>query len=664
MLAGRTPGASRRVAIRTARPAPPRGRRGSPRRRTASTRTSSVPSGWAAHLDGSGVSLDPRRGSRLAVRAAARRFARAERGHETRSVQRTALQRGIYERNAGSRGRGRRAGGAARGRGGRRGTAGGALSLAPRRRAVLYVWVHDRFPLPALPPRRHAPSTAAPTSPCTPRPPTRSRSASSTTTAPRPASSSTERTGHVFHGVVDGRRRRHPLRPAGRTAPGTRPPACATTRTSCCSTRTPPPSTGDVRLGPGRLRPRHGRPRDDATTPTPPASMPRCVVTDRDFDWGDDARPADPARRDRRLRDPRQGLHPAAPRRARGDPRHLRRPRRTPPRSSTSPTSASPPSSCCRCTSSCRTPTSSRRACATTGATTRIGFFAPHGEYSSAGDGGGQVDEFKAMVKALHAAGLEVILDVVYNHTAEGNHLGPTLSFKGIDNAAYYRLVEGDEAHYFDTTGTGNSLNVGHPAALGLIMDSLRYWVTEMHVDGFRFDLATTLTRQGGDAEHAQRVPRPDRTRTRCCAPVKMIAEPWDTAGYQVGGFPADWSEWNGKFRDDVRDFWHGEPTACSATLAAARARQPRRLRGRPPLAAVERQLRHRARRLHPRRPHRLQREAQRGQRRGQQRRRERQQVVQLRRRGPDRRRRRQRAPRPAAPQLPRARCCSRPACR
>jgi isoamylase len=187
-----------------------------------------------------------------------------------------------------------------------------------------------------------------------------------------------------------------------------------------------------------------------------------------------------------------------------------------------------------------------------------LGFFAPHGDYSSAGDGGGQVAEFKSMVKALHAAGLEVILDVVFNHTAEGNHMGPTLSFKGIDNASYYRLVEGDEASYFDTTGTGNSLNVSHPAALGLIMDSLRYWVTEMHVDGFRFDLATTLTRQGGDATlHSAFLDLIAQDPT--LAPVKMIAEPWDTAGYQVGGFPADWSEWNGKFRDDVRDFWHGD---------------------------------------------------------------------------------------------------------
>ena len=186
-----------------------------------------------------------------------------------------------------------------------------------------------------------------------------------------------------------------------------------------------------------------------------------------------------------------------------------------------------------------------------------IAFLAPHGEYSSAGDAGGQVNEFKAMVKALHRAGLEVILDVVYNHTAEGNDLGPALSFKGIDNAAYYRLVEGDEEHYFDTTGTGNSLNVSHPAALGVIMDSLRYWVSEMHVDGFRFDLATTLTRQGGEASHHSAF-TDMIAQDPVLAPAKMIAEPWDTAGYQVGGFPSDWSEWNGKFRDDVRGFWGG----------------------------------------------------------------------------------------------------------
>ena len=184
-----------------------------------------------------------------------------------------------------------------------------------------------------------------------------------------------------------------------------------------------------------------------------------------------------------------------------------------------------------------------------------IGFLAPHGDYSSSGTGGGQVEEFKSMVKALHAAGLEVILDVVYNHTAEGNHEGPSLSMKGIDNPSYYRLVDDDRAHYFDTTGTGNSLNVGHPAALRLIMDSLRYWVTEMHVDGFRFDLATTLTRQSGEQDiHSAFLDLIHQDPV--LAAVKMIAEPWDTAGYQVGGFPARWSEWNGKYRDVVRDFW------------------------------------------------------------------------------------------------------------
>ena len=187
-----------------------------------------------------------------------------------------------------------------------------------------------------------------------------------------------------------------------------------------------------------------------------------------------------------------------------------------------------------------------------------IGFLAPHGAYSSAGTAGEQVHEFKAMVKALHRAGLEVILDVVFNHTAEGNHLGPTLSLRGIDNPAYYRLVDGERDRYFDTTGTGNSVNVGHPAALRLIMDSLRYWVTDMHVDGFRFDLATTLTRQTGNEDiHSAFLDLVHQDPV--LAPVKLIAEPWDIAGYQVGGFPARWSEWNGKYRDQVRDFWRGE---------------------------------------------------------------------------------------------------------
>ena len=192
-----------------------------------------------------------------------------------------------------------------------------------------------------------------------------------------------------------------------------------------------------------------------------------------------------------------------------------------------------------------------------------LGFFAPHAEYASQrGIPGGQVQEFKQMVKTLHAAGIEVILDVVYNHTAEGNHLGPTLSFKGIDNPAYYRLVEDDPQYYMDYTGTGNTLNVRQPHSLQLIMDSLRYWVTEMHVDGFRFDLAATLAREFYDVDRLStffELVQQDPVVSQ----VKLIAEPWDVGpgGYQVGGFPPLWTEWNGKFRDTVRDFWRGEPS-------------------------------------------------------------------------------------------------------
>ena len=191
-----------------------------------------------------------------------------------------------------------------------------------------------------------------------------------------------------------------------------------------------------------------------------------------------------------------------------------------------------------------------------------IGFFAPHNAYAAHGQDGQQVQEFKSMVKSMHAAGIEVILDVVYNHTAEGNHMGPTLSFRGIDNASYYRLVDGDPAHYFDTTGTGNSLLMRSPAVLQLIMDSLRYWVTEMHVDGFRFDLASTLARQFHEVDKLSAffdIIHQDPVLSR----VKLIAEPWDVGdgGYNVGGFPALWSEWNGKYRDTVRDFWRGEPS-------------------------------------------------------------------------------------------------------
>ncbi|MFD8263846.1 glycogen debranching protein GlgX [Streptomyces griseoluteus] len=215
-----------------------------------------------------------------------------------------------------------------------------------------------------------------------------------------------------------------------------------------------------------------------------------------------------------------------------------------------------------------------------------IGFFAPHNAYAALGSRGQQVNEFKAMVKAMHAAGLEVILDVVYNHTAEGNEMGPTLSFRGIDNASYYRLVDGDWAHYYDTTGTGNSLLMRHPYVLQLIMDSLRYWVTEMHVDGFRFDLAATLARQFHEVDRLSAffdLIQQDPVISR----VKLIAEPWDLGegGYQVGNFPQLWSEWNGKYRDAVRDFWRAEPGSLgefasrltgSSDLYQASRRRPR----------------------------------------------------------------------------------------
>jgi isoamylase len=194
-----------------------------------------------------------------------------------------------------------------------------------------------------------------------------------------------------------------------------------------------------------------------------------------------------------------------------------------------------------------------------------IGYFAPDARYSSSGTRGQQVREFKEMVKAFHREGIEVILDVVYNHTAEGSELGPTLSFRGIDNPTYYRLVEDQPRYYMDYTGTGNTLNMGQPRVLQLVMDSLRYWVSEMHVDGFRFDLAAALARELHDV---------DRLSTffeaigqdPVVSQVKLIAEPWDVGpgGYQVGNFPPGWAEWNGRFRDAVRSFWRGDPVGVA----------------------------------------------------------------------------------------------------
>ncbi|HKS21157.1 MAG TPA: glycogen debranching protein GlgX, partial [Thermoanaerobaculia bacterium] len=189
-----------------------------------------------------------------------------------------------------------------------------------------------------------------------------------------------------------------------------------------------------------------------------------------------------------------------------------------------------------------------------------ISYLAAHNEYSSGGQLGQQVQEFKQMVKTLHGEGIEVILDVVYNHTAEGNHLGPMLSMKGIDNLAYYRVVADNPRYYMDYTGTGNSLNMLHPRTLQLIMDSLRYWVQEMHVDGFRFDLASTLARELHDVDRLSAffdIIHQDPILSQ----VKLIAEPWDLGegGYQVGNFPVGWAEWNGRYRDSIRRYWKGD---------------------------------------------------------------------------------------------------------
>ena len=197
-----------------------------------------------------------------------------------------------------------------------------------------------------------------------------------------------------------------------------------------------------------------------------------------------------------------------------------------------------------------------------------LGYFAPHAAYAATGSRGEQVREFKGMVKALHRAGIEVILDVVYNHTAEGDHRGPSLAFRGIDNASYYRLDPADRRRYVDFTGTGNSLNPVHPSVLRMIMDSLRYWVLECHVDGFRFDLAAALAREFYDVDRLSAffdVVHQDPVLSR----VKMIAEPWDLGpgGYQVGNFPVLWTEWNDQYRDTVRDFWRS--SANAATFAS-----------------------------------------------------------------------------------------------
>jgi isoamylase len=217
-----------------------------------------------------------------------------------------------------------------------------------------------------------------------------------------------------------------------------------------------------------------------------------------------------------------------------------------------------------------------------------IGYLAPHSEYAATGRRGEQVREFKGMVKALHQAGIEVILDVVYNHTAEGNHLGPTLAFKGVDNASYYRLMPDNRRHYMDFTGTGNSLNPVHPSVLRLIMDSLRYFVTQCHVDGFRFDLASALAREFYDVDRLSAF-FDTIHQDPVLSQVKLIAEPWDVGpgGYQVGNFPVLWSEWNGVYRDTMRDFWRGSASVGEFARRLSGSADLYEADGRDPFASI-----------------------------------------------------------------------------
>jgi len=287
--------------------------------------------------------------------------------------------------------------------------------------------------------------------------------------------------------------------------------------------------------------------------------LPRCVVVDTDFDWGGDRAPGVPLHETVIYELHVKGFtarHPEVPRQLRGTYAALASPRVIEYLHALGVTAVE------------LMPVHqfvADRHLVEAGLTNywgynSIGFFAPDARYASGGQTGEQVREFKSMVRALHREGIEVILDVVYNHTAEGSHLGPTLSLRGIDNAAYYRLMPGDARHYMDYTGTGNTLNMMHPNALRLIMDSLRYWVQEMHVDGFRFDLASALARELHDVDRLGSffdIIHQDPVISQ----VKLIAEPWDLGegGYQVGNFPPGWTEWNGRYRDTVRDYWRGQ---------------------------------------------------------------------------------------------------------
>jgi isoamylase len=324
--------------------------------------------------------------------------------------------------------------------------------------------------------------------------------------------------------------------------------------------------TGDVHWDEAVYGYRWGDPRGDLSRNDADSApfMPRCVVVDGDFDWGDDRHPRTPWHETMIYETHVRGftkLHPTIPAQVRGTYAGL------------ATDEVIEHLALLGVTAVELLPVHHflqdqillDRGLRNYWGYNTLGFFAPYSGYSSSGTRGEQVQEFKAMVKALHAADIEVILDVVYNHTAEGNHLGPTLSFRGIDNDDYYRLMADNPRYYMDYTGTGNTLNMRMPFVLHLLMDSLRYWVTEMHVDGFRFDLASTLARELHDVDRLSGffdVIQQDPVINQ----VKLIAEPWDVGegGYQVGNFPPLWSEWNGRYRDTVRDFWRGEPAALA----------------------------------------------------------------------------------------------------
>jgi isoamylase len=337
--------------------------------------------------------------------------------------------------------------------------------------------------------------------------------------------------------------------------------------------------------------PVYGHQPGDLSSPSPADSapfVPRSVVADTSFDWGDDRLPRTPDQDTILYEAHVRGLtirHPEVPADLRGSYAALGHPAVIEHLTSLGvtavellPVHQNVPESGLR-----------RRGLTNYWGYNSISFLAPHNRYASAGQRGEQVREFKQMVRALHQAGLEVILDVVYNHTAEAGEGGPTLCFRGIDNAAYYRLRRGDLTHYVDDTGCGNSVNVRHPRALQLIMDSLRYWVSEMHVDGFRFDLAPALARERDEVDRCAAFFRMV-LQDPVVSQVKLIAEPWDVGpgGYQLGNFPAPWAEWNGEYRGAIRDYWRDQPGALPEFASRlAGSSQTFEASGRRPVASV-----------------------------------------------------------------------------